>query len=181
MKSSITGDNTLDYRDRFAYDPAGNRVEKSRDAGNNGSVDRRTSYRFDANDRLVDEIAVWHIERSAIANNLHLCTHAEPGYRAVRFVAGSPSPRPQLDHAYTYDLQGRLFTATVTNYSDAGSASSITRSTYDYDPHGIRISALNEIDANADGNLNRELRSSTSSIIKTKQVISKSSAKATST
>ncbi len=144
-------DNSLDYRDRFAYDPTGNRVEKSRDAGRDGSIDARTAYRFDANDRLIDELAYARASAPESRTTYTYDYTQNTGYRSERFVSGSSSVRPTLTQVYTYDLQGRLFTATVTNYNDAGTASSITRSTYDYGHTGIRVSAVNEIDSTADG------------------------------
>lgn len=144
-------DNSLDYRDRFAYDPAGNRVEKSRDAGRDGSTDARTTYRFDVNDRLIDELAYASASAPESRTTYTYDYTQNTGYSRERFVSGSSSTRPTLTHVYTYDLQGRLFTATVTNYNDAGTASSITRSTYDYGHTGIRVSAINEIDSTADG------------------------------
>lgn len=144
-------DNSLDYRDRFAYDPAGNRIEKSRDAGRDGSIDARTAYRFDVNDRLIDELAYGR-SSDPESRTTYTYDHTQnTGYHSERFVNGSQSARPTLTHVYTYDLQGRLFTATVTSYNDAGTASSITRSTYDYDDTGIRVSAVNEVDSTADG------------------------------
>ena len=41
-----------DFRDTFAYDLTGNRVQTTRDLGNDGTVDRTTEYLYDVNDRL---------------------------------------------------------------------------------------------------------------------------------
>ena len=50
---------------------------------------------------------------------------------------------------YAYDLQGMMLSAKVTTYT-SGTASRVELSTYKYDASGIRVSALLEIDSNAD-------------------------------
>jgi len=49
---------------------------------------------------------------------------------------------------YTYDLRGRMETAKVTTYTN-GTASRIERTTYEYDTSGIRVSAVLDVDADA--------------------------------
>ena len=143
-------DDTLDYHDSFTYDPVGNRVQKSRDALSDGTVDTRSSFRFDSNDRLIDERS-YDAADQVQSQTTHAYHYTQStGYTATH-QPHSDRPRSLLDHTYTYDLQGRLHTATVTHYNDSGAASSITRSSYDYDHTGIRISALNELDNDADG------------------------------
>src|SRR4029077_20033176 len=46
-------DNSLDQTEHFVYDLTGNRRSVTVDLGNNSTIDRSTTYQYDANDRLV--------------------------------------------------------------------------------------------------------------------------------
>ncbi|MEZ6135208.1 MAG: putative Ig domain-containing protein [Pirellulaceae bacterium] len=140
-------DNSLDYRESFTYDIVGNRIAKAKDAGNDGTVDARTSYTFDAGDRLLEELVT-----DAAGATTETTKHTYEFTQNTGRTRISPSSNLPLHSSnFSYDLQGRLEIATVTSYDASGNAASITRSTYDYDHTGIRISALNEIDSDADG------------------------------
>ncbi|MFZ5833742.1 MAG: hypothetical protein ACOY3P_26950 [Planctomycetota bacterium] len=58
---------------------------------------------------------------------------------------------------FTYDLQGRLQTATITSCT-AGQPDRVERSTYEYDAAGIRVAAVVETDEGADGTFDTSTR-----------------------
>lgn len=55
--SSLTGANrpAKDYHDHYTFDLTGNRLQKSTDLGNDGSLDESIDSTYDANDRLLTE------------------------------------------------------------------------------------------------------------------------------
>ncbi len=132
-------DATLDFHATYAFDAVGNRVSKSTDQGNDGTIDEIISSLFDVNDRLLT---------STTRDGDDIVTNTtEYGYRATQQATETDSVNSvsSVVKTFTYDLQGRQETVRIT------ASDSITRSTYDYDSTGIRISAFQEIDTNADG------------------------------
>jgi RHS repeat-associated protein len=138
-------DNDFDQTEHFVYDLVGNRVQKTLDKGNDSSVDETTDYVYDANDRLTTE---------------SLDTDGQPGYERVTTYGYDHTQQTlkevresgvlQAKTEYTYDLQGRMASAKVTAYT-SGTPSRVERITYGYDSNGIRVSALLEVDTDADG------------------------------
>jgi RHS repeat-associated protein len=53
---------------------------------------------------------------------------------------------------FEYDAQGRMSIVTITTFAEDGTETRIEHTSYDYNADGIRVSALHEIDADADGN-----------------------------
>jgi len=132
-------DNSLDQTEHFVYDLVGNRLSQSVDRGNDGTVDETTSYQYDANDRLTEETS------STGRTTPYAYDHTQQTSKVV-----SQNGTLTGQTAYTYDLQGRRKTATVTSYTD-GAASKVERTTYEYDARGIRVSAVLDVDADVDG------------------------------
>ncbi len=143
-----SSDNSLDYIESFLFDLAGNRLQKTRDLGRNQTIDETTTYSYDANDRLWTEA----VDRLAADNSLteYDWLFTQETDKTV-YTGDTPDPQARVSSTeFTYDLQGRLHTATVTQYS-GGDATRVETTTYDYNTSGIRVSALTETDANANG------------------------------
>ncbi len=138
-------ENAFDQTDRFVHDLVGNRLEQTRDLGNDGTVDETTGYVYDANDRLQTEWFDGDGLPGAERETTYGYDRTQETLKEVR-EAGVLQSRTE----YTYNLQGRMATVTVTSF-ESGVASRVERSTYEYSAAGIRVSALVEIDADADG------------------------------
>ncbi|MDY0170795.1 MAG: RHS repeat-associated core domain-containing protein, partial [Thermoguttaceae bacterium] len=138
-------DDAFDQTDRFVYDLVGNRLEHTRDRGNNGTIDETTGYLYDANDRLLSE---W-FDGDGLPGAERATSY---GYLGTQETSKEVHEGGVLQSKteYTYNLQGRMATVTVTSY-ESGVASRVERSTYGYSASGIRVSALVETDADGDG------------------------------
>gem|GEM_PF-5313973 len=140
-------DDLFDQSEEFVYDLAGNRPSQTVDKGNDGltTPDEVTTSTHDANDRLKTEDLDTDGGGAAEQTTTYGYDHTQQTSKQV-----SQSGTPVSATTFTYDEQGRLWVATVTTYT-SGTASRRERTTYGYGPDGIRVSALHEIDAAADG------------------------------
>jgi RHS repeat-associated protein len=146
-----SSDNSLDYTTSYKFDLAGNRVEMKVDQGSNNTIDQFFAYVYDANDRLLTE---------SLDNGMNGIIDQITTYGwGVSNLGTQQTSKTVHDQAtnldtsrvtYGYDLQGRMETATTETLT-AGVVSRREKVTYDYDDTGIRVSALDEIDATADG------------------------------
>jgi RHS repeat-associated protein len=126
-------DPALDQTEHFDYDLVGNRTQQD---VTKGGVTESTNYEYDANDRL-------KLETSSTGRTTTY------GYDHTQQTSKEVSENGTTSRTdYTYDLQGRMETATMTTYTD-GTPSRIERTTYEYDASGIRVSAVHEVDADA--------------------------------
>jgi RHS repeat-associated protein len=136
---------SLDQTEHFVYDLAGNRLGVTLTHNADGAAETTTSL-FDANDRLLFESK--DADNDGDADELttygydHTQQTAKTEKNAVDVI--------QSQTAYAYDLQGRLKTVTVTTYAN-GSPNAVESSRYAYDVTGIRVSAIEAKDTNADG------------------------------
>jgi RHS repeat-associated protein len=149
-ESFDSSDNSLDYTDGYTFDLTGNRRVKTHDAGHDGSVDETTSYNYDANDRLLAE----SLDRLVGVDTLTAYSFSGTQQTGkTSYAELTPSLNSRLSTLdFTYDLQGRLSVATATTFDGStGTATRNERTTYGYDATGIRVSAMKEDDANADG------------------------------
>ena len=134
-----------DFRDTFAYDLTGNRVQTTRDLGNDGTVDRTTEYLYDVNDRL-------QVERLDADSNGTVDQTTSYLYDATQQTGKSVSSATSgllSDQAFAYDLQGRMSQVTTEGYT-AGTLSSRDRVSYRYNADGIRVHAAEESDTTLD-------------------------------
>jgi RHS repeat-associated protein len=134
--------NDQDQTEHFVYDLAGNRLEQT---VHKGTSDADTTYQYDANDRLRTEQDDTNNDGTVDVTTTYGYTGTEQASKEVQQGATITSHTE-----YGYDLQGRMQTVTVTTYTD-GAPSRIERTTYAYDEAGIRVSAVNEVDADANG------------------------------
>ncbi len=155
-------DDALDYVARYRFDLVGNRLDKdTAHVANPGTLadaaldaffnwttpeaptdpitaDETISYTYDANDRLTTETAGAKVTSYGYSST-------QQSLKEVR-DSGTLTSRSE----YLYDLQGRMLSVTVTSYT-SGQPSRIERTTFDYNAAGIRVSALHETDADANG------------------------------
>ena len=132
-------DDALDFTTIYSYDLTGNRKQVTRDTDRDGIIDETIDYTHDANDRLKTETVVGG------RTTTYSYDRTQQTGKTV-----TQSDSSSVETVFTYDLQGRMHTATITTKDTLGVAIRIERATYDYDSKGIRISALQEIDTNAD-------------------------------
>ncbi len=138
-------DNALDFTATYTYDLTGNRTQYTRDDGRDGTVDETPTYFIDTNDRLLTEELDTDGLAGAEVTTSYTYDHTQQAGKTVTNTDNS-----KVETAFTYDLQGRMETATITTKDTAGVATRIEKTTYDYDATGIRTSALQEIDTDAD-------------------------------
>ena len=134
-------DQTLDW----TYDDVGNRLSQTKDKGNDSVIDEVTSCLYDANDRLIDELFDGQNDGS-----FEKISHY--GYDKTQQTAKTVNENGVItsDTTFEYNSLGQMSVVKITKYTD-GIANSIERTTYNYGFDGIRVSALHEIDNNADG------------------------------
>jgi RHS repeat-associated protein len=139
-------DDALDQTQRYVFDLASNRLEKTTDQGNNGGIDEKATYLYDANDRLriesLDQGANGTVERTTTYGY----SHTQQASKEV--VEGGQLTNRQT---FGYDLQGRMAIVTIDSFDATGTWTRRERTNYDYDATGMRVSALHEVDANGDG------------------------------
>ena len=138
-------DDSLDFHATYAFDATGNRVKKSLDQDADGTFDEITRYYYNAGDQLLEEIV-----RDAADSLLGTTEYDYTGTQRTGKTVSDATSTVTSTQTFLYDLQGRMEVAETTTYS-GGVPSEVSRSTYDYDAMGMRISALREIDTNADG------------------------------
>ena len=137
-------DDLWDQTEHFTYDLTGNRVEKTLDKGNDSSIDETTTYTFDENDRMLAADTDTDGDQQADNTTTYGYTGTEQTSEQV-----TESGTLTSSVTYTYDLQGRMAVAEITTYTGAN-PSRVERTSYEYDPDGIRVSKLSEINANPD-------------------------------
>jgi RHS repeat-associated protein len=124
-------DDALDQSQHFAYDLAGNRLSRSVDLGSNATLDQVFIDTYDANDRQLTstETAGTSVKTTTFA------------YDLTQVVSKTTESGGTVLGGWTYawDAAGRL--AVVGELDGTGLKS---RTTYGYDPTGIRISATTE-------------------------------------
>ena len=160
--------NSLDFTADYLFDLVGNRLTKTVDQGRDAVVDEVISYEYDLNDRLLSEAFDHQTD-----NLLDRFTRYEYGPGADWTDPDDPfggdhttqtsksvwhdlsddidrTDAPDELTTYTYNLQGRMDSATVDSDAD-GNADSYSE--YQYDDSGIRVAASEQVDANDDGDL----------------------------
>jgi RHS repeat-associated protein len=147
-----SSDDSLDYTESFVLDLVGNRLQKTRDLGRDGTLDETTDYAYDANDRLWSE-AVDRLHGDAARTEYDWRFTQQTGKTVYRGPEAAEAARVSTT-AFRYDLRGRLEAATVTQYHD-GQPTQIETTAYDYNSRGIRIGARTETDTDADGVVDR--------------------------
>jgi YD repeat-containing protein len=131
-------DNSLDRTESFIMDLFGNRIERNLDLGNDGFIDERTKYNYDANDRLLTELAF------DVANATEtLKTTTTYGWTSTnqtsKSVFSHASNSQTSNQSFTYNLLGRLTSVTTTT------PNSLKRVDYHYDHRNIRIRATDYV------------------------------------
>jgi RHS repeat-associated protein len=139
-------DDTLDQTLGFEYDLVGNRLQQTLDRGNNGSIEERTTYTYDVNDRLLEEILDDLTAANKDRATIYGYDHTQQTSKVV-----SENGIKQNETTFEYDAQGRMSVVTITTFAEDGTKTRIERTSYGYGADGIRVSALHEIDADADG------------------------------
>jgi RHS repeat-associated protein len=140
-------DDTLDQTQEWEYDLVGNRTLQKLDKGNDGIWEAFTTYDYDVNDRLLTEI----FDDLTAANKDRITEyrydHTQQTYKSV-----SENGAKLNETTFEYDAQGRMEIVTIVTFAEDGTKTRIERTSYDYNTDGIRVSALHEIDSDADGN-----------------------------
>jgi RHS repeat-associated protein len=145
-------DNSLDYRANYAFDLAGNRLEKSlwKTAGTvSGTPDEQTSYAYDANDRLLEEtldLLVGSDKRTAYAWGAGNGATFQTGKSVTDLAASQLVEQTN----YSYNLQGRLSQAVIEKFT-AGQLIQRDTSKFVYGDDGIRVTATHKIEADNNG------------------------------
>lgn len=147
-------DDLLDQSGHFSYDLSGNRLEQQveKNIDGDGIVDKETiSYSYDANDRLTSELAEIDLNNDGSIDQTSSTTYSYTGTQQTGKIV-KESGLTKTTTAFTYDLQGRMDTVTITSLDSSGQATRIEKTTYQYDATGIRVFALHEIDTDGDTN-----------------------------
>ncbi|TWT32082.1 RHS repeat domain-containing protein [Blastopirellula retiformator] len=139
--------NQFDQTETFEYDLVGNRTKKELDSDFDGNVDEAIAYLYDANDRLQTEERDVNNDSTVDVTTTYAYDHTQ---QTSKTVFDNSASQNTSQTSFEYDLQGRLYTATVTTYT-SGTASRIEKTTYDYDATGIRVSAKHQVDTDANG------------------------------
>ena len=131
----------------YTYDLAGNRTKVEKDTDGDGVIDESTNSTYDANDRLLKE----EVENDGDA--LFDDKVTTYGYDHTQQTSKEVREEDVLKTrtTNTYNLQGRLESVTVESFDTSGNLSSREVTTYQYNTHGVRVSALREVDADGDG------------------------------
>ena len=146
-------DDLLDQSSHFTYDLSGNRLEQEveKDFDGDGDIDKKTTtYSYDENDRLLSETTELDDNNDGSVDSTSATTYSYTGTQQTGKTVSVVGVN-QSTTVFTYDLQGRMETVTITTLDGTGTATRIEKTTYDYDVTGIRVSALHEVDTDADG------------------------------
>jgi hypothetical protein len=147
-------DDTFDRTESFIYDLAGNRVRREIENTGDSAADEIFASGFDANDRLL-----WETFDPDGEGPQGVATTTTYGYdhtqQAEKIVwqgtdTSETTGSKQTRTSFAYNDQGRL-RQVLTEQFTAGTVSARTQVSYEYDPQGIRITTLEETDADADG------------------------------
>jgi RHS repeat-associated protein len=139
-------DNSLDQTQEWEYDLVGNRLRQTLNRGNDVSVEEVTTYRYDVNDRLLEEIFDDLTDANKDRVTIYDYDHTQQTYKYV-----SENGVKLNETTFAYDAQGRMSVVKITTFGEDGAPTRIERTSYEYGSDGIRVSALHEIDADADG------------------------------
>jgi len=139
-------DDTLDQTESFVYDLVGNRKLFTKDKGNDSIVDEAITYLYDVNDRLVTESLDSDNDGATDQTTTYGYDHTQQTSKSVTDALDSTLSTL----SYSYDLQGRMAEVITETFTD-NVVTRRERVTYEYDSKGIRISALHEVDSEADG------------------------------
>ena len=146
-------DDLLDQSSHFTYDLTGNRLEQQieKDFDGDGDIDKKTTtYSYDENDRLLSESMELDDNNDGSVDSTSTTTYSYTGTQQTGKTVSEGGVN-QSTTSFTYDLQGRMETVTITTLDGTGAATRIEKTTYDYNATGIRVSALHEVDTDADG------------------------------
>tara|TARA_E500000305_G_scaffold36763_3_gene28012 strand:+ start:86 stop:17857 length:17772 start_codon:yes stop_codon:yes gene_type:complete len=146
-------DDLLDQSSHFSYDLTGNRLEQvvEKDFDGDGDIDKKTTtYSYDENDRLLSETTELDDDYDGSIDSTSTTSYSYTGTQQTGKTVSDAGVN-QSTTSFTYDLQGRMETVTITTLDGTGAATRIEKTTYDYDATGIRVSALHAIDTDADG------------------------------
>ncbi|MDR0611015.1 MAG: hypothetical protein LBG58_12955, partial [Planctomycetaceae bacterium] len=139
-------DDTLDQTQEWEYDLVGNRLSQKLDKGNDNIWEAFTTYEYDVNDRLLTEIFDDLTDTNKDRLTEYGYDHTQQTYKSV-----SENGTKLNETTFEYDVQGRMAIVTIVTFDENGTATRIERISYGYNTDGIRVSALHEIDADADG------------------------------
>jgi len=144
-------DDDFDQSESFTYDLTGNRTELQRDLGNDSVPDTVTTYTYDSNDRLLEEILDDLTAADADTTTSYTYDHTQQTEKLVtRSVSeGQHTVSRQL---FSYNLQGRMSAVTNEGYDAAGVLTSRERTSYDYDTRSYRVELVVEDDPDLDLN-----------------------------
>lgn len=149
-------DNALDRTESLTLDLFGNRMKRTVNlASTPNSVDEVFAYRYDVNDRLLDEL----LDRDNNGTVDRQTTYTWVGtQQASKVVVASATP--VSSQVFTYNLQGRLSSVVMTTNSGPR-----TLVDYTYDSSSIRISATEYSDINNSGTFEPSERSKTTNYL----------------
>ena len=149
------GEDSLDFTADYIFDLVGNRKEKHVDNGRDAVVDEIFTYEYDLNDRLLTELKDvdgWADDRLTVYG-YDGTQQTSKSVHATETDDGLTTSDPVIEQTdTTYNLQGRMDSAEVSQYDSTGTTlQSHKRSTYEYDDSGIRVAKTDLNDVNNDG------------------------------
>jgi RHS repeat-associated protein len=127
-------DDVLDQAQEWEYDLVGNRTKQKLDIGIDDIWEAFTTYDYDVNDRLINEI----VDDLTIANKDKITMY---GYDNTQQTSKKISENGQLvsETTFEYDAQGRMSVVTIITEN----RKEVTK--YEYGADGIRVSAEHEV------------------------------------
>ncbi|NLF33280.1 MAG: hypothetical protein GX591_20640, partial [Planctomycetes bacterium] len=122
----------LRYRDSYVYDAVGNRMEFTHDEGDDGSVEKTIAYAYDDNDRLLSETVTGQVAQEVV--------YDYDNGQSTQLLGKTVTQDGVVVYAavYTYDVRGRMDSATVD--ADGAGPQEPVVSLYTYNDDGIRTS-----------------------------------------
>ncbi|TWT35026.1 tRNA(Glu)-specific nuclease WapA precursor [Thalassoglobus neptunius] len=162
VRETFTSSGNLDsYTTEYTFDLTGNRLTRETDFNGDNIADEAVSYIYDANDRLNREF----LDKSGVSDDrttFYTYDQTQQTGKAVFAGEHASPPTGTLDPLTTtefaYDLQGRMSFVRTETRNSGGTLTRIEEVTYDYDSSGIRISAEQKIDTDADSNWDSHTR-----------------------
>jgi RHS repeat-associated protein len=147
-------DDQFDRTESFIYDLVGNRTRREIENTGDSAVDQIFASNFDANDRLITETADLDGDGpNDIANTTtYAYDHTQQTQKIVWQGTDTTESTGTKDTrvTYSYNDQGRLGQVLTEDFT-AGSVTARTQVSYEYSTRGIRITTLEETDADNDG------------------------------
>ena len=138
-------DDLLDFTTTYAYDLVGNRLSVATDSDADPAIDELILFSYDSNDRLTTETKT--VEGVLATTTSYAYGPTDLTSKTV--VDESTGQNVEVT-TYAYNLQGRLETVDVDDYS-GGIIVASTRTVYTYDHGGVRVRIDKLIDADASG------------------------------